>query len=98
MSTTVATQIDVREIAPRDRHGLIFAAFDALKPGESFELLNDHDPAPLRHHFEHRSPGIFDWSYLQAGPILWRVRIAKMRAVAAPLAADSCCSGGACCG
>ena len=98
MSSTVATQIDVREIALRDRHALIFAGFAALKAGESLDLLNDHDPAPSRHHFEHRSPGTFGWSYLQAGPGLWRVRITKMQAVGAPVAAGSCCSGGACCG
>jgi len=61
-------------------------------------LLNDHDPAPLRRHFEDRSPGSFDWRYLQSGPDLWRVRIAKVHAVTAPVAAGSCCSGGACCG
>ncbi|MEO8936333.1 MAG: DUF2249 domain-containing protein [Burkholderiaceae bacterium] len=90
------TQIDVREIAPANRHPLIFERFDALTAGESIELVNDHDPVPLHHQFERRSPGGFAWSYLQAGPDLWRVRIAKMQA--SPVAADSCCSGGACCG
>ena len=98
MSSTVATHVDVREIAPRNRRALIFEGFDALKAGEALELVNDHDPAPLRHQFEDRSPGCFDWSYLQAGPDLWRVRIAKLQAVAAPVAAGSCCSSGACCG
>ena len=96
MTSTTATRIDVREIAPRHRHALIFEGFDALKAGEALELVNDHDPAPLRHHFEDRSPGSFDWSYLQAGPEVWRVRIAKVQAVAAPASAGSCCSGGAC--
>jgi uncharacterized protein (DUF2249 family) len=98
MSPTVASSIDVRDIAPRNRHALIFERFDALKVGEALELVNDHDPAPLRHQFQDRSPGGFHWSYLQAGPDLWRVCIARVQAVSAPVAAGSCCSGGACCG
>ena len=98
MSSTVATPIDLRKIAPRDRHTLMFERFDALKAGEALELVNDHDPVPLRHQFDDRSPGGFVWSTLEAGPGLWRARIAKVRAVVIPVAADACCSGGACCG
>ena len=97
----VATAIDVREIAPRERHALIFARFDALQPGEALQLVNDHDPRPLRYQFEDRSPGRFDWTYLEAGPDLWHVQIGKRAADAAGPAqpdGDSCCSGGACCG
>jgi uncharacterized protein (DUF2249 family) len=98
MSSTIATRIDLREIAPRNRHALIFEGFDVLRAGEALELVNDHDPVPLRDQFDDRSPGGFEWSTLQAGPDLWRVRIAKVHAVVVPVAADSCCSGGACCG
>lgn len=98
MSSTVATRIDLREVFPHERHTLIFDRFDALKAGEALELVNDHDPAPLRYQFDDRSPGGFAWSALEAGPDVWRVRIAKVHAVAIPVAADSCCSGGACCG
>ena len=45
--------IDVRNIVPRDRHPLIFQTFDALADGEGFELVNDHDPKPLRYQFMH---------------------------------------------
>lgn len=98
MSSTVATRIDLREITPRERHALIFDRFDALQAGEALELVNDHDPVPLRYQFEDRAAGRFDWRCLEAGPDLWRVRIAKVNAVVVPVAADSCCSGGACCG
>jgi uncharacterized protein (DUF2249 family) len=43
--------IDVRAIAPRDRHPLIFGAFDNLAPGATFMLVNDHDPKPLYYQF-----------------------------------------------
>ena len=95
-ATTATTPIDVRTIPPRHRHALIFQRFDDLKAGEAIELVNDHDPVPLRYQFEDRSPGSFTWSYLQAGPDLWHVRIAKTQAAVASGASDSCCSGGAC--
>jgi len=97
MTATVATTIDVREIAPRDRHALIFQRFDALQPGQALQLVNDHDPQPLRHQFEDRSCGQFEWNYIEAGPELWRVQINKLGAGTAPVAGGSCCSGGACC-
>jgi uncharacterized protein (DUF2249 family) len=98
MASPIATTIDVREIAPFERHALVFSRFDALQPGQALQLVNDHDPRPLRFQFEDRSPGQFDWAYLEAGPALWRVQISKLAADAALDAGDSCCSGGACCG
>jgi hypothetical protein len=50
-SHTAPETLDVREIAPRERHPLIFGTFDRLRPGESFILLNDHDPKPLYYQF-----------------------------------------------
>lgn len=102
-STATATQatIDLRSIAPRDRHAKISARFAALQPGEALELVNDHDPQPLCAQFEDREFGRFDWRYLQTGPVTWRVRIVRSVAqatTAAVVAGDSCCSGGACCG
>ena len=71
------TQIDVRTIQPRDRHPLIFKTFDNLKPGESFELVNDHAPQPLYYQFLHERPDVFEWEYLEEGPETWRVRITR---------------------
>ena len=85
MSTTVIdkTTIDVREIAPRLRHPLIFDTFDALATGEALLLVNDHDPKPLFYQFQAESPGEFTWEYLENGPDVWRVRIGKAPAGAA---------------
>lgn len=99
MSTaTFATRIDVRQIPPRDRHPLIFSSFEALQVGEAIELVNDHDPRPLRMQFEARTPGQFEWSYLDAGPSLWRVQIERVAAGSTAAQESSCCSGGRCCG
>lgn len=71
-------QLDVRVIAPRERHPKIFDLFDSLKPGESFELINDHAPTPLYYQFLHERPGLFNWEYLEEGPETWRVRITNI--------------------
>ncbi len=71
-----AAIVDVREIAPRDRHPLIFDTFDGLSVGQAMILVNDHDPKPLYYQFLHERAGQFDWTYLQEGPDEWRVRIA----------------------
>jgi uncharacterized protein (DUF2249 family) len=75
----MAQTIDVRTIIPRERHPLIFRTFEALKPGENFELVNDHDPKPLYYQFSAEHAGRFEWEYLEQGPSVWRVRIGKPR-------------------
>ena len=72
-----AKTIDVREIAPRERHPLIFQTFDDLAAGEAFELVNDHDPKPLYYQFRAERQGQVYWEYLEEGPEVWRVRISK---------------------
>ncbi len=69
--------IDVRTIIPRERHPLIFRTFESLKPGEGFELVNDHDPKPLFYQFQAEIGAGFDWQYLEQGPEVWRVRIGR---------------------
>jgi uncharacterized protein (DUF2249 family) len=78
--------IDVRTIPGPQRHPLIFQTFELLQPGEAFELVNDHDPFPLRNQFNLIKRGQFSWDYLQEGPELWRVRIAKLAPAQAPSA------------
>ncbi len=69
--------LDVRVLAPAQRHEQIFAAYAALDPGSAFVLVNDHDPKPLRYQFEAEHAGRFTWEYLEAGPRTWRVRIGR---------------------
>lgn len=69
--------LDVRELAPARRHETIFSTYDALRPSAGFVLVNDHDPKPLRYQFEAEHAGEFTWDYLEAGPKVWRVRIAR---------------------
>jgi uncharacterized protein (DUF2249 family) len=69
--------LDVRVIPPPEKHPTIFRTFAALTPGESFVLVNDHDPKPLRYQFEAEHAGEFGWQYLEQGPEVWRVEISK---------------------
>jgi uncharacterized protein (DUF2249 family) len=93
MSAPFASTLDLRQIAPPQRHPLIFNSFEALLPGQTMELINDHDPQPLNDQFQMRSPGLFSWSYLEKGPQVWRVQIGKS-AKAAGAASGGCCGGG----
>jgi uncharacterized protein (DUF2249 family) len=45
---------------------MIFARFDALAAGESFVLVNSHDPIHLREEFARDRPGAYDWRYLES--------------------------------
>lgn len=70
--------VDVRTILPRNRHPLIFEAFNRLAPTEGFILVNDHDPKPLFYQFQAERTGQFTWDYLEQGPDVWRVRIGRV--------------------
>lgn len=39
--------LDVREIPPVDRHTKIHEEFEAMEPGETLTIVNDHEPKPL---------------------------------------------------
>ncbi|MEP7181202.1 MAG: DUF2249 domain-containing protein [Betaproteobacteria bacterium] len=84
--------LDVREIAPRERHPLIFGTFGDLAAGETLLLVNDHDPKPLHYQFQAESPGIFSWKYVEQGPDVWRVEIGKVGTGAVPVGGGCKCS------
>ena len=69
--------LDVRQIAPAQRHPKIFGTFENLQPGQSFVLVNDHDPKPLYYQFQAELTGQFGWNYLEKGPKVWRGEISK---------------------
>ena len=89
-----SAQLDIRTIAPEERHRLIFSTFDQLKAGQAMELINDHDPQPLHRRFQTELAGKFSWAYLEQGPAAWRVAITRL---ASAHSDDQCCGscGGA---
>ncbi len=76
-AATTENVVDVRPVAPARRHPLIFGTFESLQSGQSFVLVNDHDPKPLYYQFQAERPGEVSWDYLERGPDVWRVRIGR---------------------
>lgn len=80
-------ELDARVLPRSEKHKTIFATFAELAAGESFVLLNDHEPEPLRLEFEREHPGSYGWEYLEKGAgrgALWRTRISRLSSTAVP--------------
>lgn len=90
-----ATCLDLRPLAPPQRHALALQHFEALAVGAGLELLSDHEPRGLLTAMLARHPGAFDWELQQAGPALWRVGVRRTALSTAGAAGDTPRSG--CC-
>lgn len=77
-------ELDVRPLRKPDKHPTIFRRYDDLAAGESFVLVNNHDPKHLRDEFEAEHPGSYSWEYVGKGPKEWRVRIGKLTSTPLP--------------
>jgi uncharacterized protein (DUF2249 family)/hemerythrin superfamily protein len=64
-------------LPPANRLPTLLRTFDALAPGESFELESDHSQKAALAHLTKERPALFEWSPLQEGPELWRARVAR---------------------
>jgi uncharacterized protein (DUF2249 family) len=80
----VDDELDVRQLHKPDKHPTIFAAYAKLAVGESFVLVNNHDPKHLRQEFEADHAGSYGWDYLEKGPVVWRIRITKLATTPLP--------------
>lgn len=77
-SPSEAEELDVRTIAHGARHEIIFGKLHALAPGGLLIIVNDHDPKPLRYQLDAAWPGMFDWTYVAAGPQIWRIEVTRL--------------------
>jgi uncharacterized protein (DUF2249 family)/quercetin dioxygenase-like cupin family protein len=77
-------ELDVRQLRKPDKHPTIFATYAGLLAGESFVLINNHDPKHLHDEFEADHAGTYGWEYLEKGPAVWRIRITKLTATPLP--------------
>jgi len=73
-------ELDTRAVPHAIRHATIFGALEALAPGGGMVLAASHDPLPLLSQLEQRSPGVFEVSYLERGPELWRLQLVRRTA------------------
>ena len=71
-------ELDLRNVERFQRHPLVFAKFDALDVGESFVLVNDHDPVPLHGQMETMRPHQLTWEYIVRGPEIFRIRVRRV--------------------
>jgi len=69
--------IDVASLPSGTCRETIEGTFERLQPGQALEVIVGHDPAPLRARFAHTRPGQSEWTYLEAGPTTWRVRVER---------------------
>lgn len=67
-------ELDVRVIPHAIRHATIFGALDAVAPGAGLEIVADHDPIPLLNQVQQRTPDRFEITYLERGPVDFRVQ------------------------
>ncbi|MBE0428460.1 MAG: DUF2249 domain-containing protein [Thermoleophilia bacterium] len=70
-------RLDVREMPPWERRPKIFEILDRLGPGDELELVNDHDPRPLRYELMHEREGQFDFHSGERGPREWVAHIKR---------------------
>ena len=77
-------ELDLREVPRPQRHPLVFARFDGLSIGESFELINDHDPIPLNRQMDAMRPGQAEWTYVVRGPEIFRIRVCRIAPLSGP--------------
>lgn len=69
--------LDVTPVEPKDRLETILRAYDGLAPGETLELVVDHDPMCVYYTLRaEREPGV-GIEYLEPGPERWRVRVTR---------------------
>lgn len=72
------TKLDLRTVPVFERHPRIFDTWESLEGGEVLQLINDHDPKPLRYQFEGEYKDSFKWEYISQGPSDWIVNIMKI--------------------
>lgn len=64
-------ELDLRGLPPAERHPKIFELFDALLPGETLTIINDHEPRPLFYQLKAERGETFDderYEVTQEGP------------------------------
>lgn len=80
----VNPELDLREVPRPQRHPQVFVKFDALLVGEWFELVNDHDPVPLQRQMQAMRPDQAEWSYVERGPDVFRIRVRRVGPLSGP--------------
>lgn len=70
-------ELDVRAIPHALRHGTVFGALSAVRPGTAMVLIAPHDPKPLLAQIAEREGNAIEVTYLVEGPEAWHLRLAR---------------------
>ncbi|NLV88486.1 MAG: DUF2249 domain-containing protein [Tissierellia bacterium] len=70
-------QIDTSGYEMQDRTNVVLRSFDQLPVGEKMILINDTDPSHLFNELNEKRFGKFEWEYIEEGPDVWKVSLAK---------------------
>ncbi len=74
-------EVDVRDVEPKDRLGLILGAFGALPRGATLRITLDHDPSCMFYALEETQPaGSFAFRKVGDGPDVWGAEVTKTTA------------------
>lgn len=56
---------------------VVLSHFDSLPVGEKMILINDSNPSHVFNELEEKRFGKFEWDYIEEGPDVWKVSLAK---------------------
>ncbi|WP_353093500.1 DUF2249 domain-containing protein [Tissierella praeacuta] len=70
-------ELDTSGYEINDVNSVVLRTFDSLPVGEKMVLINDSDPSHVFHQLEEKRTGKFEWEYIQEGPDVWKVSLAK---------------------
>lgn len=69
--------LDVQTIPHAVRHAAIFGALGSIHPGSGIILSATHNPLSLLVQLQARSPEVFEISYLEEGPEVWKIKFVR---------------------
>jgi len=81
MSATESSIMDVRDLAPEERHPRIHAVLDGLAAGETLVLVTDHRPLHLYTELETVRPGETTWQGAEFEDGRWQTTFTKQARV-----------------
>lgn len=70
-------ELDTRGYETNQINNTVINAFDSLPVGEKMVLINDTDPTHVFNQLEEKRMGKFEWEYIEEGPDVWKVSLAK---------------------
>ena len=70
-------ELDARVIPHAIRHGAVIGAFSQVRPGAAMVLAAPHNPLPLLKQLAEIEGDALEFSYLEEGPDVWRLRLAR---------------------